>query len=159
MEHYVKSNINPSNMKTALEIAKYLLADSCPECGDFISNLKLQKLLYYAQGVHLAIHDKPLFQEEIVNWEHGPVVPDVYHHYKGNGSNAIPVPTDDEISLDEFTEEEIQVLTDVSEVFGQFSAWKLRDMTHNERPWKETNRQDVIPIKLIKEYFLESVVS
>ena len=48
---------------TANLIAKYILCLSDPKVGDVISNLKLQKLLYYAQGFHLAIYGKPLFIE------------------------------------------------------------------------------------------------
>ena len=39
------------------------------EGGDYITNLKLHKLMYYAQGCHLAMYNEPLFNEEIYNWE------------------------------------------------------------------------------------------
>ena len=58
-----------------------------------------------------------------------------------------------------FAPEQIEVMNEVYEVFGQFSAWKLRDMTHQGKPWAITNRNDVIPKDLIKEYFLEAAVS
>ena len=44
----------------ALEAAKYLLTLDDSGAGDLMSNMKLQKLLYYGQGVHLALHDTPL---------------------------------------------------------------------------------------------------
>lgn len=59
---------------TAKDVANYFLAQVDEECGDSISNLKLQKLLYYTQGFHLAMTGKLLFDEPIVNWQHGPVV-------------------------------------------------------------------------------------
>ena len=45
--------------------------------GELVSNLKLQKLLYYVQGFHLAVFGEPLFEEEIEAWMYGPVVPSV----------------------------------------------------------------------------------
>nr|WP_293017994.1 type II toxin-antitoxin system antitoxin SocA domain-containing protein [Moorena sp. SIO3I8] len=36
--------------------------------------MKLQKLLYYAQSLHLALYDQPLFDEEIQAWRSGSCV-------------------------------------------------------------------------------------
>jgi len=47
------------------EVAKYFLSLTDEEAGDFFSNLKLQKLVYYAQGFHLALFDRPLFADNI----------------------------------------------------------------------------------------------
>ena len=122
-------------MIRAIKVAKYFLTKAEEEVGDGISNLKLQKLVYYAQAFHLAMYDEPLFGEVIEAWEHGPVVPVLYHAYKQFGSGNIPAPTD-------FDPEELDVRTaalldEVYNVFGQYSAWKLRNMTHEERPWAE----------------------
>lgn len=48
-----------------------------------LSNLKLQKLQYYAQGHHLAVYGQPLFADKIQAWSYGPVVPEVYHPVQG----------------------------------------------------------------------------
>ena len=124
--------------------------------ADSISNLKLQKLLYYAQGCYLAITDEPLFDENILAWKHGPVVYEVYQSYKKYGSNGIP---DDElecVNVDAYTE---NILDQVYNVFGQYSAWGLRNMTHQERPWIETDPNDVMKLNLIKEYFKENYIA
>ena len=142
--------------RSALDVANYFLSQSEPEYGDYISNLKLQKLLYYAQGASLAITGKPLFDEDILNWEHGPVVYSVWTQFRDNGASAIQRP--DEFDGSIFSEEQREILNDVAEVFGQFSAWKLRSMTHEEKPWKTTKRNEVIPKDLLKSYFEESVV-
>ena len=81
-----KSLINASN------VAEYFLSLTEPEAGDIMSNLKLQKLVYYAQGYHLALFNKEFFSDEIEAWEHGPVVPQLYHCYKQYGSGAIAIP-------------------------------------------------------------------
>lgn len=73
-------------MHTALEVANWFLnyndEKMYSDGADYISNLKLQKLLYYAQGTFLAITNSPLFGDAIEAWMHGPVVPSVYHAYK-----------------------------------------------------------------------------
>ena len=140
---------------TADNIAKWFLAKNKSEAAagaDMISNLKLQKLLYYAQGCTLALFNKPLFDDEIYAWQHGPVVPTIYHKYKQFHANGIAyegdlIPPDIE-----------KVLEDVNEEFGQFSAWKLRNMTHAETPWKTTEIGEEIPVEIIKKYFVENYI-
>jgi uncharacterized phage-associated protein len=139
-------------MASLNDIAKcFLYLDDANE-GEGISNLKLQKLVYYAQGFFSAIHDKPLFQNEIFAWAHGPVAPDLYHQYKQFGSNPIPVPTDfDKSSL---LDTEFELVEEVFEVFGQYTAWKLRNMTHEESPWLNHEQQvGIIPLSEITQYF------
>ena len=120
--------------------------------GDGISNLKLQKLVYYAQGFFTAIYDKPLFQSRIYAWAHGPVVPSLYHTYKVHGRNSITVPANfDPKSL---KGDEFDLIEEVFLEFGQFSAWKLRNMTHEESPWMNHEGDiSLIPLIEIKEYF------
>lgn len=135
-------------------IAKAFLKLSEPEVGDGITNLKLQKLLYYAQGFNLAINEEPLFNEEIRAWTYGPVVPEVYGQYKGGGAQAIAVP-DEEVSLGE---EEKDLVLNVWKVYGQFSAWRLKEMTHEEPPWRDTPRNGVITHDKLKDFFATLVV-
>lgn len=141
---------------TSSDIAKYFLAKANADTGDLVSNLKLQKLVYYAQGFSLAILDVPLFDEDIEAWMHGPVVPDLYREYKEFGSGAIPT---ENLDLDRsmFSVEQKDVLDQVYEQYGQFSAWKLREMTHKEAPWKNNydpySGRITIPQNEMKEYF------
>lgn len=133
----------------ALEAANYFLSKTDEEAGDTISNLKLQKLLYYAQGVHLAKYGKPLFNEPIQAWIHGPVVPVVYHQFKRYEENSIPRPR----KSPDFFGKEKMVLDSVYRVYGQFSAWKLRNFTHDEPPWKNTPQGGTIAPSVLKSYF------
>jgi uncharacterized phage-associated protein len=64
-------------MTTADAVADYLIA-LAHERGESVNNLKLQKLLYYAQAWHLALHDEPLFPEKFQAWMTGPVIPAMY---------------------------------------------------------------------------------
>jgi len=136
-------------MPLAIEVANFFLLQSDPEAGDVISNLKLQKLLYYAQGLHLAKFNKPLFPEKIEAWMHGPVVPVIYHHFKDHGNNGIPTPTEGP-KLDQKT---TVFLTTIYRTYGQFSAWKLRNFTHAEAPWKDTPQSAEISHSSLQTYF------
>ena len=131
-------------------VAKYLLHLSDPEDGN-ITNLKLQELCYYAQGYHLAVEGEPLFEETIEAWDHGPVVPELYREYRRYGSGPIDFPAS--LDLGEFTAEQLTILDEVWENYGQYTGWKLRDMTHDERPWKETPNLSTISHDLMREYF------
>ncbi len=135
----------------ALDIAKAILKLSNPEVGDFISNMKLQKLLYYTQGFSLVVFGKPLFDEDIRAWAYGPVVECVYQNYKGHGSEAIY--PDEKFDTSFLTSEEQDLLVSVYEVYGQFSALKLMNMTHDESPWKNTPRNEIITHDLMVAFF------
>lgn len=120
-------------MLTCHDVAKYFLSLTDEDSGELISNLKLQKLVYYSQGFHLALYGEPLFREEIEAWMHGPVVPELYHSFKEYGSGPIPKPVD--VDFDIYPPKVKELLNDIYEVYGQFSAWKLRNLTHSEPPW------------------------
>lgn len=143
----------------ALDIAKKIIHCTDVEKGDIISNLKLQKMLYYMQAYWLAIFKKPLFEEEIEAWMYGPVVPSVYDHFKKFGSSAIMPENVDEPVFLNFDNDEKDLFNNVIEEYGQFSAVKLMEMTHNETPWKSvsTGKGNIISKDLLKEYFLTQV--
>lgn len=139
-------------MLTSHDIADYFLALQDEDSGDTISNLKLQKLVYYAQGFHLALYNKPLFKECIEAWTHGPVIPALYQKYKPYGSAALPIPN--EIDLTKYDPQTCELLDEVYNVYGQYSGWKLRNMTHEETPWRDASLSNgVITHKAMKGYF------
>jgi uncharacterized phage-associated protein len=139
---------------SANEVAGYFLAKCDEAAGDLISNLKLQKLLYYAQGFCLALTSKPLFHEPIEAWTHGPVVPAVYHRFKDYRDFGLPIPAD----IPQFDSGTQELLDEVYAVYGQFSAWKLRNMTHLESPWRDTPTGETISEAALKAYFTTQLV-
>ena len=143
-------------MCTCMKTAEYFLSMQDGDAGNAISNMKLQKLLYYAQGFALAILDKPLFNEDFEAWDYGPVLRTVYDTYRSYGSNALPRP--ENFSFDTYTEDERQLLDDVYDAYGQYSAWALSDMTHQTPPWKNASRNGIISKESMKEYFSTRVV-
>ena len=110
--------------------------------------------MYYAQGYFLAKKDTPLFEEDFLAWEHGPVIRKIYDKYKGNGANGIKYDSDFKIDIDKETE---RILEEVYNEYGQYTAWKLRNMTHEEKPWKTTPRNEIISKEKIKDYFKTKV--
>jgi len=144
------------------EMAARLFIDTVNQReDDSITNLKLNKLLYYAQGVHLARTGEPLFNDPIEAWVYGPVVPSIYRKYKVCGSNVIPSISKESIRTEYFTSEELDALLDVIREFGQYTGHALVSMTHEPgTPWSAvyTGGHSVIPQELIREYFIKNSV-
>lgn len=143
----------------ALDIAKkliYLAQNDEPNGGELLTNLKLQKLLYYQQGFHLAFFGTPLFEESVESWMYGPVVPSVYDEYSKYGSASLPVTTQ-AITL---TDDEERLFNEVFDAYREFSAIGLMNKTHSERPWIEAvphDRGTVISQDSMKAYFLTQI--
>lgn len=142
-------------MLNAKNVSYYVLSLSNHSIQDEVTNLKLQKLLYYLQGHHLAINDEPLFDDAIEAWDLGPVVCDVYHTFKGYGNSTIILP-ETENNFD-FIPQKLKIfINNVYTHYRQYSAIKLVDMTHSEKPWELTYKKsmsNVINNDLIKDYF------
>lgn len=142
----------------ALDIAAWFLSNIDRESGESITHLKLQKLVYYAQAWALALLGRPLFEDEVQAWAHGPVVESVFHKYKGHGWDAIPCPETD-VLIDEETEHHLREIMDV---YGDFSAKHLEQMTHAEGPWRlarsglppHARSSEVITKDSMKTYYL-----
>jgi len=143
---------------TALDVANWFIAGIDRTVGDSITHLKLQKLVYYAQAWALVLIDKPLFDEDFEAWAHGPVARVVYDAFKHHGFNPINDPSD---AVPEFDEEALTVLNEVQRVYGERSAKRLEDLTHNERPWldargglpDEAKCETIISKESMKEFY------
>lgn len=137
----------------ALDIAHKLLTSAKnAEGGELMSNLKLQKMLYYEQGFHLAKFNTPLFDEDIEAWMYGPVVPTVYNHFHSFGANGISPEDHKPIELNPIEE---KLFNEVFTAYAQFSAIGLMNMTHKEKPWinTKTGTGNVISKENLKKYF------
>ena len=118
-------------MHTALDVAAWFLNEIDREAGDSITNLKLQKLVYYAQAWSLALLNRPLFGDAVEAWAHGPVVNSVYQEYKGYEFGTLPRSR----KRPQFAPQELTLLEDVLAVYGEHSAKFLENLTHEEEPW------------------------
>ncbi len=119
-----------------------------------MTNMKLQKMLYYEQGYHLAQFGTPLFDEPIEAWQYGPVVPCVYDKYSSYGRSGIE-PEDGSFEFE--SDEEMDLFFRVFETYNKFSAYGLMELTHKESPWLNARRPlghgVVIPQCEIEKYF------
>lgn len=115
-----------------------------------ITNLKLQKVLYYVQGYFFKEFDKEAFPEEIHGWQYGPVVPMVYYEYSIYGS--APLSSSSEIKSDLCPREQ-SLVKKIVDKCSSISSSKLVDMTHSETPWKTTSMGSIINKKNIKSFF------
>lgn len=112
------------------QIADYLLCEA-RERGELLSNLKLQKLLFYADAWSLALFDKELFSEEFQAWVHGPVLPSQYHRFKDFKWRPITF----DVQCPELDPRLALHLNEIMDVFGSEPAVALELMTHREKPW------------------------
>jgi uncharacterized phage-associated protein len=135
-----------------------------------ITQMKLQKMLFIAQGIHLVLNDrKPLFEEPIQAWKYGPVVPQIYKQYKFYGSQPI---LDTELltmfngelpKIDDINPAATKAIDLTWKLTKDISASKLSSWTHNPNsPWSKIFEQStndlVIPNELIASYFDQFVI-
>lgn len=142
---------------TATDVANFFidLANNTPE--DDITNLKVNKLLYFAQGWSLSKFGKPLFSEDIQAWKYGPVVKSIYITFHPCGDQPIQEVSCSEYA-DKFSPELTEFLIDIYNEYGKYTAGTLTSLTHKPgTPWSryydETIKNIIIPKDDIKKYF------
>jgi uncharacterized phage-associated protein len=151
---------------SASQVANFML-DKADKDGIRVSPMKLLKLVYIGYGWSLAVLNRKLFDEPILAWAHGPVIRSVYDEFKHYGKTPI---MEHAIEFDLETGESYEprfsagdhdvqvVLGKVWDVYKHFTAWSLRNKTHEKgTPWstvyREGERDIEIPDDLIKQHF------
>ena len=81
-------------MTKAADVADFFIELAQGDENDTITNLRINKLLYFAQAWYMARFDKPLFEEDFEAWDWGLVIPSIYKKYKENGKNNIDYVSD-----------------------------------------------------------------
>lgn len=143
-------------MYSALSVAKYIIM-RCNQQNRPISNLKLQKILYFVQAEFLVSKNEPCFYENIEAWDFGPVIPIVYHKYRVYGSASIP--HFDSNYICNFDESDKQMLDGIIDECARYSASTLVEFTHRQTPWKEAYQpyyRAPISNDSIKRFFAEA---
>ncbi|MBE6890043.1 MAG: DUF4065 domain-containing protein [Ruminococcaceae bacterium] len=136
---------------TALVLAKYIVT-KCVDDGCAISNLQLQKILYYIQRDYLHKHKEPAFDDDIEAWKFGPVVPEVYYAFCYYGAMSI---------LNRYDEADIEdcdrdLIDGIIEAKREMEPWDLVAETHKTGgAWDKTftascGKPSVIPLELIR---------
>lgn len=158
-------------MYDVLDVCRYIInyGNSKNYC---ISNLKLQKILYFVQAYFLSFTEskQPCFREEIEAWDFGPVVPEAYREYKRFGSSTIYLNSRYGISESvqvwygssktakrvEISEEDKEIINKVVDRFAHLAVSYLVSVTHAQDPWKNVYypyRKAIITKESIREYF------
>lgn len=113
-----------------------------------LTNLKLQKLLYYAWMDYYKENRSYLYDNEIQAWTYGPVVPDAYYEFWTNVSNIIRYTRAPSEEIDPVTDE---FLGRTLKKYRGVSTSSLVDMTHGENtPWSKhykRGRKEEIPFQ------------
>lgn len=138
---------------SALEVAKYVINHE-HKMGRKITNLRLQKLLYFVQAKVLVETGEPCFDDKMEAWEYGPVVPIVYDEYKKYGN--LPILENQLVSkqIDSKTE---NFIYEILNYFANTPTFGLVQITHSQMPWIEAKRKGLrspIEIESIKEFFI-----
>lgn len=122
---------------TARDVANYIVKE-CSDHDISITNLQLQKILYYIQVHFLQKENRALFSDDIEAWQLGPVVRDVYDQYSTFGSMDLYEIEKPEV---EFTEDERKVIMDIAKRKLKLRTWQLTEETHKEgRAWAQVYR-------------------
>lgn len=141
---------NTERIYSALDIAKYVI-NKCTMEKQPISNLQLQKILYFLQRQYITNNGTVLFNDEIQAWQFGPVVPEVYFQYCGFGSMNISMNYD--ISIDANDSRQIDSIVEEKRCKN---PWDLVEETHSEgKAWATIYRNGIgnhmtIPVDLIR---------
>jgi len=145
-------------------VSNYLLAVA-NETGTFVSNLKLQKLMYYFQAWFYSGFDEPLFEEDFQAWVHGPVIPKLYQDYKSFGYKPIVEEGLGDKEIDTFlsslTDEQRDFMSQVEEFYFSKTGYELERMSHNEEPWtiarkgipEDEPSEEVITLDTMKSFY------
>ncbi|MBR1487255.1 MAG: DUF4065 domain-containing protein [Synergistaceae bacterium] len=157
-------------MYDALDVARHIV-NYCNEKNYSISNLKLQKLLYFVQAYFLIAspNKERCFRDEIQAWDFGPVVPNVYSEFKQFGGTNIPkISVYYDSSLGSFYADPIQfkddkiakndqeLIDEVIEKFKLYTASDLVKLTHAQTPWQDAYARGYskeIKVEAIRDYF------
>jgi uncharacterized phage-associated protein len=124
-----------------------------------VTQMQLQKMVYFAHGYHLAKHNQPLVEEIFEAWKFGPVIRSIYDEFKSFGN--IPI-----TEIDKAKSQQVSKLSPSAKDSIEFtwattkhlSAAVLSNWTHKtDSPWGKVYRPNIwsIPImdSSIKEYF------
>lgn len=135
---------------TAMNIA----AEVVSQYQGKITNLKLQKVLYYIQVESLKTNGQPAFSDDIEAWKLGPVVRDIYNHFRKYIADSIPADDKDlQKAACELPDCIKKVIKKIVKKTWEMDAWDLVAKTHETSPWinyyvKDMSR--IIPVNALR---------
>jgi uncharacterized phage-associated protein len=114
-------------MEKIINVAQYIFTEYKKITGEVIDEMKLHKLLYFAQRESFAILDKQMFEGDFEGWKYGPVCKEIRNSITQDGI----LDYDSDIS-----DENKYIINNVILEYGSLASWKLSEMSHNEKSWK-----------------------
>lgn len=126
--------------------------------GQALTNMQLQKLVFFAHGYVLAFLDKPLTNDPVKAWTFGPVYTALYNSLRHYGRNEVcetfPLQESESITANS---QEMQVITSVWNAYKLHKASQLVNISHNVgSPWAqvwENNKFEEIPDHITQAYY------
>ncbi len=108
-----------------------------------VSMMKLIKLVFFAHGWMLGITGKPLSHEAAEAWQYGPVFRSLYQSLPYQGAERVTSPIRNIFGGQpfhaEFSNDELNLMSRVMDVYGSLGAFALSDITHEVgSPWHTT---------------------
>lgn len=144
-------------MYSAIDVAEYIVA-RCANSGRPVTNLQLQKIMYYVQLNFLRTYDKCIFEDDILALRHGPAVKEVYYKYNIWGRNEI-VPRAVQSAKETFLEKDRELIDRVTDACLLLDQWELVERSQKAGgPWHRSfdgNLEKVIPKEVMREYARE----
>lgn len=143
---------NAGRQYDVFRVSRYVIYAARKDRQD-ITNVRLQKILYFLQIMFLDFTGKPCFDARIEAWDLGPTVPDVYRHYEKYESQYLP----DESTGVEFTitEDDKHLIEYVVRKLSKYSTQQLINVTQSQDPWKKNYvryNSNEIPLKDMVDY-------
>lgn len=136
-------------MKDVKTVAAYLCSRYQAAYGERIDEMKLHKLLYFAQRESLIRTNEPLFEGDFQGWRFGPVLPAIREAYKNDDFGACPQDLGDAKAIADYVFDE----------YAEKDSWSLSRLTHGEISWKRSRKgvapsessANVIPLEDIRQ--------
>ena len=129
-----------------IDLSAYIVDKSKNE----ITNLKLQKILYYFKGYFLKYFNEEIFLDDIYCWQYGPVVPSAYYRFSRYGSQFLPASESGNVYFDS---DHLKLAQDIIDKCEKYKTSELVEKTHNELPWKSVQIGQKIPKNIISSFF------
>lgn len=117
-------------MENVMNIAAYVSNKYLSTYGQRIDEMKLHKLLYFAQRESLIQTGEPLFDAVFYGWKYGPVLKEVRNAYKDESIDGL--------IQNDITEESSSILDSVFKEYAGKDSWSLSRLTHGEISWKNS---------------------
>lgn len=114
-------------MDKIINVAQYVYDEYKRVTGEVIDEMKLHKLLYFAQRESLAITNTPLFEGEFEGWKYGPVCKEIRNSITPDGIID---------AFEDISDESKYIINNVIQEYGSLASWKLSELSHKECSWK-----------------------